>query len=340
MLGLDVSNNQGNIDWAKVKASGKDFVIIRAGWGKTNTDPKFKEYIENAIKNGFKYIGIYYFLYAKSENDIIKNAIKCDSIISPYKDKINFKVWADWEYDSDNYCKGLSKATRTQWVKAFCNKLKGMGYDVGIYANPDYINNKFGDISEYPLWLAYYTTNKNLALKYKPLIWQNTSKGSVNGINGNVDLDEFFGEVKVEQPKETTPTTTTTTYTKHTVKKGEYLSTIASKYKVTVDEIMAVNPQIKNKNLINVGQVINIPTKTTTVAVNKNPYKEPIFVQQFGSRGEGVKWVQWALNQRGYGLVLDGEFGTNTRNAVLDFQVKNGLKKDGKVGNQTRNKLK
>jgi LysM repeat protein len=55
---------------------------------------------------------------------------------------------------------------------------------------------------------------------------------------------------------EGTPATTTRT---HVVKDGEYLSVIAAKYSVTVEKIMALNPQITNKNLIIVGQVIVIP---------------------------------------------------------------------------------
>ena len=339
--GLDVSQCQGTIDWKKIKASGVDFVIIRAGWGKNGRDSKFKENIESAISVGLN-IGIYWFLYGKSEKDIIGNANSCISVIGAYKDNINMKVWADWEYDSDNYCKGLTKATRTQWVKAFCKQLKDKGFDVGIYANPDYINNKFNDISDYPLWLAFYNANPNSAKKYNPLIWQYTSKGTINGIKGYVDLDEFYGKIEskpivIEQPKQNT----NTNIIKHTVKKGEYLTTIANKYKITVDAIMAINPQIKNKNLINVGQVINVPTTTTTAT---NPYKEPILTQKFGSVGDGVKWIQWALNNKGnYNLVIDGKFGTNTEKAVIDFQNKNESicgKADGKVGVKTRKALK
>lgn len=342
MQGIDVSNYQGNIDWAKVKASGKDFAIIRAGWGQTNTDPKFKEYIENAIKNGFN-IGIYWFIYARSEKDAINNAIKCDSLIAPYKQYINFKVWADWEYDSDNYCKGLDKNTRTQWVKAFCNKIKERGYDVGIYANPDYIKNKFGDISEYPLWLAYYTSSVNSAMAYNPLMWQYSSKGRVNGIGGNVDLDEYYGnfiQVKTEEPKpktETAPITEVATTTNYKVKSGDTLGAIASKYKTNVDTLMKLNPQIKNRNLIQTGQIIKVPSITSVIS---NPYKEPIVILKHGSRGEGVKWLQWALKSKGYDLVIDGIFGNCTNNAVLNFQKSVGIQVDGKVGVITRTELK
>lgn len=203
--GIDVSNYQGKIDWHKVKADGVKFVIIRAGWGKTNVDPKFRANIEGAASAGLD-IGIYWFLYALNENDIVLNAKKCQEVIEPYRRSINMKVWADWEYDSDNYYQknkkvNLTKATRTEWVKKFCNEIKAKGFESGIYANPDYLKSKFNDISEYPLWLAYYATSKG---KYNPLIWQYSSKGKVNGIVSNVDMDIFYGETASQpqsQPK-------------------------------------------------------------------------------------------------------------------------------------------
>lgn len=195
--GIDVSNYQGKIDWAKVKADGINFVIIRAGWGKTNIDPKFRDNIEGAISVGIN-VGIYWFLYAKNENDIVLNAKKCYEVIEPYRKGITMKVWADWEYDSDKYKPGLTRAQRTAWVKKFCSEMANYGYPVGIYANPDYLRNKFGDVSDYPLWLAYYATSKG---KYNPYMWQYTSSGKVNGIVSKVDMDICYGEVQAVKPE-------------------------------------------------------------------------------------------------------------------------------------------
>lgn len=189
LKGIDVSNYQGKIDWVKVKADGINFVIIRAGWGKTNIDPKFRDNIEGAVTAGLN-VGIYWFLYAKTENDIVLNAKKCQETIEPYRSAITMKVWADWEYDSDKYKPGLTKQQRTAWVKKFLEEMKRYGFDVGIYANPDYLKTKFTDVSEYPLWLAYYATSKG---KYNPLMWQYSSSGKVNGITSRVDMDIYYG---------------------------------------------------------------------------------------------------------------------------------------------------
>lgn len=71
-----------------------------------------------------------------------------------------------------------------------------------------------------------------------------------------------------------------------------------------------------------------------------NPYKEPTSELHKGDRGEGVKWTQWELVEHGYGIAVDGGFGSATDNAVRDFQGKNGLRVDGWVGEKTRLKLK
>ena len=187
MKGIDVSKHQGIIDWKMVADSGIDFAIIRAGYGKSNVDERFIENIVGAHTGGLK-VGVYWFIYALNEEDALKNAEMFHQTIEPYKEAITFKVFADYEYDSDNYSKkhGVvqNKSTRTKIVKTFLNYLKSKGWDVGNYANPDYIKSKFNDLSEYPLWLAWYTDDEGRIEDYNPCMWQYTSNGSVSGIKG------------------------------------------------------------------------------------------------------------------------------------------------------------
>lgn len=194
--GIDVSKHQGNITWSKVKESGEvDFAIIRAGYGYTYQDPNFEQNIKGAVENGIK-AGIYWFIYALNVEEAVKNADKCHSIIAPYIKDITMKVWCDFEYDSDAYAQKngvtFTKEDRTSMVKAFCERMKELGYEVGVYANRDYLKNKFNDVSEYPLWYALYNTEKDRAC----LAWQYSSKGSVAGINGNVDMNVWYGETE------------------------------------------------------------------------------------------------------------------------------------------------
>ena len=60
---------------------------------------------------------------------------------------------------------------------------------------------------------------------------------------------------------------------------------------------------------------------------------------RYGSSGDEVKRLQQALNRQGYGLTVDGIYGTNTQNAVTQYQKKNNLSVDGIAGNQTLGRL-
>ena len=197
--GIDVSYHQGTIDWKAVAQSGIKFAIIRAGYGKSNVDKKFIENIVGAHTAGLK-IGIYWFIYALDEADAIKNADFCAKTLDLYKDIITMKVSADWEYDSDNYSikHGVKQTveSRTRIVKAFLERLKSKGYEVCNYANPDYLKGKFGELNEYPLWLAKYSVSMG---DYQPWMWQHSSKGTVPGIKGPCDLDIAFMEESVKE---------------------------------------------------------------------------------------------------------------------------------------------
>lgn len=198
--GIDVSKHQYKIDWKKVKADGIKFAIIRAGYGRTTKDSYVDANANGCIENGIA-IGFYWFLYCTNVAEAEKNAEMFHSVISKYKDKITMKVWCDFEYDTDKNAnqKGVTftKATRTACVNAFCKKMESYGYEVGNYANQDYLNNKFDKI-DYPLWFAKYSSTKG---SRDCVMWQYSSKGSVAGINGNVDMNIYYDNtVKVKMP--------------------------------------------------------------------------------------------------------------------------------------------
>ena len=199
LKGIDVSRHQNSIDWARVKASGIDVAIIRTSYGMKQTDDKAIYNIEEALKNGIE-IGVYHFVYADSKEDVEKNAEKFFSVCKPYLNKIKFGCWCDWEYDTDKRNGNrFNKEQRTELVKVFCEKCKSLGMpNVGVYANPDYLLTKFGDLSVYPLWIAKYG-KKPSATQWKFIMWQYSSKGNVAGIKGNVDLDEVYDKEEVPQ---------------------------------------------------------------------------------------------------------------------------------------------
>lgn len=193
---IDVSYHNGNIDFAKVRAAGYKGVIIRAGYGTKTVDKKFIQNIKGAIAAGM-HIGVYWFMYCKNAEEARQNAVKCVQTIEPYKKHINLSVWSDYEYDSDRYAPGQTVQSRTEFVEVFNSTVAASGYECGTYTNIDYYNNKFDKkvIDKRPKWIARYASKLG---DYDCLMWQHTSSGQVPGINGKVDLNVYYGDVKEE----------------------------------------------------------------------------------------------------------------------------------------------
>lgn len=186
--GIDVSYAQGAIDWAKVKAAGIDFAMIRASRGKVNDRPiaqdvTFEYNITQATANGVK-VGVYHYLYASTVTEARKEARFFLKTIEPYK--ITYPVVLDIE---EQYQADLGRKRVTNIVKAFLDEISAAGYYAMIYCNKtwltDYID--MSQLSEYDVWLAQWNTVPTYEGDFG--IWQYSSKGVVSGIDGYVDLN-------------------------------------------------------------------------------------------------------------------------------------------------------
>ena len=193
---IDVSYHQGKIDWSAVRRSGIDAAIIRAGY-RTTFDRMAKYNVKEALKNNIE-IGLYWFIYV-DQKSIYENAQSFIEFAREYKDGIKHKLWADWEYATDEKSPGITSELRSQMLRQFLETIEHSGFEIGIYSNMDYIKSgKFEPnlITDYPLWFARYIEAEDpgvYAKRGKELyLWQYTSKGSVHGINGNVDLNFMY----------------------------------------------------------------------------------------------------------------------------------------------------
>jgi len=192
-FGIDVSKHNGNIDWNAVKAAGVDFVIIRCGYRGSATgvlveDPKFKTNIQGAIAAGLK-VGIYFFSQAVNEVEAVEEASMTLSLINKYK--ITYPVYIDVEA-ANGRADGMDAATRTKVIQAFCQTIKNSGYTAGIYANRDWLTNKFhvNSLGGFKIWYARYAAAPGYSGRYE--MWQYSSTGKISGINGNVDLNTSY----------------------------------------------------------------------------------------------------------------------------------------------------
>lgn len=185
MNGIDVSKFQGNINFSKVKESEISFVIIRAGYGNTPSqkDSCFEQNYKNARAAGLN-VGAYWYSYADSIADARKEAKACLEVIKGKK--FEFPIYFDLE-ERDQLEKG--KTFCSDIVKAFCNELEKSGYFAGLYISRSPLQTHIStDVAKrYALWIAEYNPTCNYNGDYG--MWQHSSTGKINGINGNVDLD-------------------------------------------------------------------------------------------------------------------------------------------------------
>ena len=88
---------------------------------------------------------------------------------------------------------GLDAATRTKVIRAFCQTIANSGYTAGFYANKTWLETKINtsELTQYKIWLAQYNDHVTYGNTRHDL-WQYTSKGSISGISGNVDLDHSY----------------------------------------------------------------------------------------------------------------------------------------------------
>ena len=195
MKGIDVSSHQGLIDWAKVKAAGIEFAIIRAGYGKyeSQVDSRFEQNAFGALSAGL-HVGAYWFSYATTPEEAKAEADLCADTIEKYKGQLDFPVYFDYEYDSEIYSKqkGIipTQSLRESLAKAFCEEIEARGWRAGVYTNLDYLRTRWRKeaLNAWELWLADYTGGPDIECGMQ----QTGSTGRIDGISGNVDTDTAF----------------------------------------------------------------------------------------------------------------------------------------------------
>ena len=196
--GIDVSEHQGVIDWAKVAKDGVQFAVIRAGYGRelSQKDKQFERNYAGAKAAGIK-VGAYWYSYADSVKRAEEEAETCLKVLEGKR--FELPIFFDQEYEKSILA--LSNKTRTDIVLKFLETVKGAGRKAGLYSSTNFItaNLQANRLTEYPLWIAEYGSK----LHYPGTVWawQYTSKGRVAGIRGNVDCNHgYFAQPHTASP--------------------------------------------------------------------------------------------------------------------------------------------
>ena len=220
--GIDVSEHNGTIDWQAVKDAGIDFAILRVGFvGDTSggrLDYYFKRNVSECERLGIPY-GVYLYSYARNEDEakaearLMLSALKGHSPAFPvYYDLEEQKTNAD---GSPMWTPFNDSSKLASIAKTFCGQIAAAGYKPGIYANVNWFKNYLTDpcflSSGWSIWTAQYWyggrydeclgLTPDAPAKYD--CWQYSSRGSVPGVNSDVDVNYWFGDSSSDTSNDT-----------------------------------------------------------------------------------------------------------------------------------------
>lgn len=334
LKGIDVSNHQASIDFSEVKASGIDIVYMKATEGVGYVDSYLNINYQNAKENGLK-VGFYHFFTPLNEEDTRAEA---QAFYNAIKDKES-----DCKYclDIENTY-GLSRETLSHLARLFMEEIKKLtGKDAVLYTYTSFAReNLDNSLSNYSLWIAHYGVNTpgDNPIWSSWIGFQYADNGSVNGINGNTDMDEFTPDIlfnsssisTIVEPQQSNNVTTV----------SDIQSILNSRYgfKISVDNIQGSETfkaivkgiQIElNKQFDKGLDVDGVPGPKTLGSV----------VTLRKDANGNLTWLMQALLIcKGYNLGkfgADSDFGYQTKIAVQNFQAAHKLTADGIVGANT-----
>lgn len=192
---IDVSRYQGEIDWAQVAAAGYKGAMLKTV--STNRklskrsdglyiDPMFETNYRNARAAGLD-VGVYYYTYATNKEMV--NAELALLRQAVYGKELTLPVAVDVE---DNRLVSLDKQDLTDLTAYALHEVEQMGFYAQLYTYTSFAKAHLfvggAALHSYDVWLADYT-GKTPKVDFKYNAHQHTSKGSVPGISGSVDLN-------------------------------------------------------------------------------------------------------------------------------------------------------
>ncbi len=188
--GIDISTYQKTADFAKIKAAGYSFVIIRAGYGRSTSqkDAMFESHYKGAKAAGLG-VGCYWYGYATNTTAAKLEATCFKEVIKGKQ--FDYPVYYDVE---EGATLKLGKTAVSNIIKAFCDDMEAAGYYTGLYMSKSHLVDYTTDAIQkrYTLWVAQYYTKCTYSGAGKVDMWQKASDGKVNGLSGNIDLDECY----------------------------------------------------------------------------------------------------------------------------------------------------
>lgn len=204
-MGIDVSDNQGKIDWKQVVEDGCQFAILRSVRHSGKTDNQFETNLAGCRDNNIP-VAVYKYTYARTVEEAQKEAQQVVDLLKV--NNLTCKVF--WDVEDREYLYKLGKNKLTEIIKAAQKVIENAKLEFCLYIGLNVYKENWFDFLQFtcPLWVARYPIGgaKKLtdipAEKYTPTVgreiygWQFSSEGRVKGISTNVDLNVLYHDPK------------------------------------------------------------------------------------------------------------------------------------------------
>ncbi len=195
-VGVDISKVQDYVDFVKVKKSGINFVMLRAGargygTGQLIVDDYFNDNLKRATDAGLE-VGVYFFSQAITKEEAVEEANMVLENLGEYQ--ISYPIAFDMEFIENDQARidSLSKADKTAIAKAFLDTIAAAGYKTMLYGNKEWLIKEIdmSKLTAYDVWLSQLTDVPDYP--YQFTMWQYSTQGSVDGIAGSVNMNISF----------------------------------------------------------------------------------------------------------------------------------------------------
>ena len=195
-VGVDISKVQDYVDFVKVKKSGINFVMLRAGargygTGQLIVDDYFNDNLKRATDAGLE-VGVYFFSQAITNEEAVEEANMVLENLGEYQ--ISYPIAFDMEFIENDQARidSLSKADKTAIAKAFLDTIAAAGYKTMLYGNKEWLIKEIdmSKLTAYDVWLSQLTDVPDYP--YQFTMWQYSTQGSVDGIAGAVNMNISF----------------------------------------------------------------------------------------------------------------------------------------------------
>lgn len=218
IYGIDVCCYQGDIDWAKVKAAGCEFAVLKCIRKDLGYDTAFKSNLKgcNAVKIP---VSVYTYVYERSTEGALRRSQAAIRACADngLKDCV---IWWDVEDHSIRSTKAEDRARLTASIKVAKSTIEKAGYKFGVYCDKDFYKSCINaNVIGGRFWIASYGENKSTKFGHCPdrnvpeipygtlCGWQYCSRGQIAGIKSNVDLNVAYdanaftnGGIPVDMP--------------------------------------------------------------------------------------------------------------------------------------------